>query len=155
MNNIQNLINELKSLLRENDKQFIVMRATAIREELLVLYRENKSLFDKDSIDLIKSLLWIFLKKKPKKGSGKGLGNNKSTFKELKNQEKARSKPYKSGGISVTATARKDLDLSMQKIFHKNDCKSLYEVPYGRGIIFENRDVAIKEGYRPCVVCRP
>ena len=155
MNDIKNLTNELKSLLQENDKQFVVMRAAAIREELLVLHRENKSLFDKDSMDLIKLLLWIFLKKKPKKGSGKGLANIKSTFKELKNQEEARNKPYKSVGISVTATARKDLDLSMPKIFHKNDCKWLKDVPYGRGIIFENRDMAIKEGYRPCVDCRP
>jgi len=69
MNDIKNLINELKSLLQENDKQFVVMMAAAIREELLVLHRKNKSLFDKDSMDLIKSLLWIFLKKKPKKGS--------------------------------------------------------------------------------------
>ena len=58
-------------------------------------------------------------------------------------------------GISVTATARADLDLSKPKIFHKNNCGWLRNVPYGRGIIFSDKDAAIKQGYRPCNVCRP
>ena len=58
-------------------------------------------------------------------------------------------------GISVTATAREDLDLSKPKIFHKNNCKEISNVPYENGIIFKDRNEAIERGYRPCYVCSP
>ena len=85
-------------------------------------------------------------------GSKKGLLNIKERMQQKKLREKESSHTH---GISVTATARADLDLSKPKIFHKNNCGWLRNVPYGRGIIFSDRDAAIKQGYRSCNVCKP
>jgi len=86
------------------------------------------------------------------------------TIKKLNYEEHEQQKPinyllgkekFKPKGISVTATQRKDLDLSKPNIFHKNNCTWLKNVPYGYGIIFENREAAIASHYRPCRVCKP
>jgi hypothetical protein len=85
-------------------------------------------------------------------GSIKGLSN----IREIIEQKKLRKKEsMHNHGISVTATLRNDLDLSKPKIFHKNNCKEISNVPYENGIIFKDRNEAIERDYRPCYVCSP
>ena len=116
-----------------------------------------KEIFESEDLKKIYNNEYKYLKKflYPKQdsfGSKKGLLNIKERMEQKKIREKKSTHTH---GISVTATARADLDLSKPKIFHKNNCGWLRNVPYGRGIIFSDRDAAIKVGYRPCHVCRP
>ena len=131
---------------------------------LLVFFNEqlkvDKDFLSSNQLKLLKKLynneykyLKNFLYPKPDVfGSKKGLSNIKERMKQKKLRDK---KSIHDHGISVTATARKDLDLSKPKIFHRNDCGWLSNVPYGSGIIFRDRQAAIKEGYRPCYKCKP
>ena len=142
--NKEKLISELKNLNTTSDS------FTDDKKEIINKLRELHKcgvFFSNEEIQEINAI-------KAKK-SLKGLANIIRADLKLKQQKLARKKSMPTKGMSVTATLRKDLDLSKDKIFHKNDCKHLENVPYGRGIIFKNRDDAIREGYRPCHVCRP
>ena len=163
---INKLIKELEYIL-EIRKQpipvkdldiYLEKRIQNIRKLIETYYEKDKQLFDRGSIEKL-NVIFLVLKKQKKlrapEGSKEGLSNISKVYNKLKIQKHEREKPYKSKGMSVTATIRRDLDLSKPKIFHKNECKWLENVPYGQGIIFKNRDEAIQENYRPCKVCKP
>ena len=145
---IKNLIEELEYILE------IFKKPIPVKD--LKIHLEKR-------IQDIKNLIETYYQKEKKKlrairvpkGSKEGLSNISEVCNKLEIQKTEREKPYEPKGMSVTATARRDLDLSKPKIFHKNDCEWLRNVPYGRGIIFKNRDEAIKENYRPCKICNP
>ena len=120
----------------------------------------DKNFLSTNQLKLLKKLYnneYKYLKKflYPKQdsfGSKKGLLNIKERMQQKKLREKESSHTH---GISVTATLRNDLDLSKPKIFHKNNCKEISNVPYENGIIFKDRNEAIERGYRSCYVCSP
>ena len=157
-NNLFNILTKESGI--SNDKFQRYEEAT----KLFVFFNEqlkvDKDFLSSNQLRLLKKLynneykyLKNFLYPKPDVfGSKKGLSNIKERTEQKKLRDK---KSIHDHGISVTATARKDLDLSKPKIFHRNNCWWLGDVPYGRGIIFSNRDEAIKKGYRPCRKCRP
>ena len=143
-----------------NDKFQRYEEATSLLGFFNEQLKSDKDFLSSNQLKLLKKLYkneYKYLKKflYPKSdvyGSKKGLSN----IKEIMVQEKLREKEsMHNHGISVTATARKDLDLSKPKIFHKNNCKEISNVPYENGIIFKDRNEAIERGYRPCYVCSP
>ena len=71
------------------------------------------------------------------------------------NQLKLLKKLYKNEYKYLKKFLYPKSDLSKPKIFHKNNCKEISNVPYENGIIFKDRNEAIERGYRPCYVCSP
>ena len=166
---IKNLIEELEYILEifkkpipvKDLKIHLEKRIQDIKNLIETYYQKEKKLFDRGTIERL-NIIFLVLKEQKKlrairvpKGSKEGLSNISEVCNKLEIQKTERENPYEPKGMSVTATARRDLDLSKPKIFHKNDCEWLRNVPYGRGIIFKNRDEAIKENYRPCKICNP